>query len=255
MAKDKDDETAYEIGYKKPPAQHRFQKGQSGNPAGRPRNAKTTFGGHPLDSWWQKALLDEAGKVVPVTINGRRVRRTMGQLALQRAFADAAAGRPTAMRIVAQKMGEVERLQRERWEQDIETMGLLHRRATAELETRLRAGEVDPIVLPHPDDFVVNTETGAVEIVGPTDLNQFKAAMVLLRLCLPLVAVLNSDRFSHADNAKRARAIDELWALNSALPPRLQQWPKPRFAQDYQLFPEACVKKWVLDDVGGSDAG
>jgi hypothetical protein len=252
MSDDDDDEPDYEVGYRKPPVEHRFKKGRSGNPAGRPRNAKTRFGGHPMDSCSQEAWLDEAKKVVTVTINGRRVRRTMGQLAIQRAFADAAAGKPTAMRVVAQKMSEAVRLRRERWIEDIDVTGLLHRRATAELQERLAAGEVDPVVLPHPDDFVFNRETGTVDIVGPTDLEQHKAAMVLVRSCLPLVAMLNSVRFARADDPDRARIIDELQDLNSSLPPRLQQWPTPQFPEDYSLFPEECVKRWVLDrtDVG-----
>jgi hypothetical protein len=242
-----DEEPKYKVGYRKPPAEHRFGKGQSGNPAGRPRGSKTAFGGHPMTSWLQEAWLEQANKLVMVTINGRRVRRRMGQLALERAFADAAAGKATALRIVTQKLGEAERLQRERWVQDIDIMGLLHRRARAELEMRREAGEIDPVVLPHPDDFVCDRETGAVRIVGPMDMEQHKAAMVLVRSCLPLVALLNSDRFTRADDTDRASAIDELGQLNSWLPPRLQQWPRPRFAHDYQLFPDACVMKWVLE--------
>ena len=30
----------YEVGYGKPPKEHRFKKGQSGNPRGRPKDAK-----------------------------------------------------------------------------------------------------------------------------------------------------------------------------------------------------------------------
>ena len=71
--------------------------------------------------------------------------------------------------------------------------------------------------------------------------------MVRVRLCLPFVDVLNSEHFTRADDPNRVWAIDELWALNSSLPPRLQQWPGPRFGQDYELFPEDCVKRWVLD--------
>lgn len=151
------------------------------------------------------------------------------------------------MRIVAQKLSEAERVQRERWVEDIEIMGELHRRAATELEARLAAGEVDPVVLPHPRDFLWDRTIRAVRIVGPTDEEQHKAAMVLVRLCNPLVDVLNSDQFARADDVLRVRAIGELETLNSSLPPRLQQWPRPRFAQDYELFPEACVKKWVLD--------
>lgn len=35
------DKSPYEKGYKKPPKEHQFKKGQSGNPGGRPRRAKS----------------------------------------------------------------------------------------------------------------------------------------------------------------------------------------------------------------------
>jgi hypothetical protein len=34
--------STYEIGYGRPPKQHRFRRGQSGNPRGRPKGAKNT---------------------------------------------------------------------------------------------------------------------------------------------------------------------------------------------------------------------
>jgi hypothetical protein len=59
-----DDEKYYEIGYRKPPRQTRFEPGRSGNPRGRPAGSKN------LSSLLSKAL-DEP---VIVVENGRRRR-------------------------------------------------------------------------------------------------------------------------------------------------------------------------------------
>lgn len=63
-----DHDDSYEIGYRKPPAETRFTKGQSGNPKGRPKGTKNLA----------TLLIKVAQERVRVTISGRV--RTMTKL-------------------------------------------------------------------------------------------------------------------------------------------------------------------------------
>ncbi|MDG4886809.1 DUF5681 domain-containing protein [Mesorhizobium sp. WSM4887] len=53
--------THYEVGYGKPPSEHRFAKGQSGNPKGRPKGKKN------IDTMLRETLL----ATIPIQINGK----------------------------------------------------------------------------------------------------------------------------------------------------------------------------------------
>ncbi len=87
-------ETDYEVGYKKPPKHSQFKKGQSGNPRGRPRRAKTIaslFSG----------VLDEK---VTVTENGRRHKIAKAEAMLKHLVNDAAQGDIKATQTVLRAM-------------------------------------------------------------------------------------------------------------------------------------------------------
>ncbi|KQP56317.1 DUF5681 domain-containing protein [Methylobacterium sp. Leaf108] len=64
--------TAYEVGYGKPPADHRFPKGRSGNPRGRPHKGSAPFGRRDL----LDVLTQAARESIAVTKNGRTTRTT-----------------------------------------------------------------------------------------------------------------------------------------------------------------------------------
>ena len=68
----------YEVGYGKPPKQHRFKKGQSGNPSGRPKGTKSSKPTLPEERL-KDIVLAEADRTIPVYEGGRIVTLTMAQ--------------------------------------------------------------------------------------------------------------------------------------------------------------------------------
>jgi hypothetical protein len=88
----------YEVGYGKPPLHTRFQKGQSGNPKGRPRGRKNL-----------SSLLNEVlnGWVIVVE-NGRRKRITKREAIITQLVNKSAAADLKATQIVLALLQEVE---------------------------------------------------------------------------------------------------------------------------------------------------
>jgi hypothetical protein len=89
MSPDTTDET-YQVGYAKPPLHSRFQKGQSGNPAGRKKGVRSL----------NQEVSDALNEKVAVNQNGRRRTITKLRAALTQAFNKAAQGDPKMTKLM-----------------------------------------------------------------------------------------------------------------------------------------------------------
>ena len=90
----------YKVGYGRPPAETRFQAGQSGNPRGRPKGIKSLA----------QLLTEKFARRVTVQENGRPRQMGMLEVLIQKLINDAAHGNLRAMRLVLdlwERCGEV----------------------------------------------------------------------------------------------------------------------------------------------------
>src|ERR1700743_486394 len=89
MAAHGDDPADYDIGYKKPPAQHQFKPGKSGNPKGTKAPTKTVA----------EIFLEEANKLVTVKQGEKVEKITMHTAIIRGLLAKAAAQNPQAVKL------------------------------------------------------------------------------------------------------------------------------------------------------------
>ncbi len=78
----------YQVGYGQPPAEHRFQKGTSGNPRGRPKRDTRALPGLGL----REALLKAASQPLAMTLDGQRITTTRGEALVHQLLAQALKG-------------------------------------------------------------------------------------------------------------------------------------------------------------------
>src|SRR5579863_1969480 len=151
--------------YRKPPVEHQFKEGKSGNPHGRPKKKKQpglgALGGGIADRLSAMAL-DEATR--PVTVReGDKVSEIPAMQALLRTLIRSGAqGDIKAARQVLDLIGRAE-AGRTRTAKEFLDFAIGHKhRYTPVFEQHEREGLDPPEIYPHPDDIMINMDSGEV---------------------------------------------------------------------------------------------
>lgn len=203
------------VGYGRPPKSKRFQKGRSGNPAGRPRKHKAT----PASLQIQDVLLAEAERTVAIAENGEEHRITVLELVVKAQVKSAARGNSYAQ---AQVLDRIEKAQRAR----AITIEAGNMAASDYIETCRGAiaaahaeGRPHPQFYPHPDDVII--EAGKpFRINGPStkdDATHFDRACKVRDILI--MQTMLAPRPSEG-----SMSVELLLAIriNDALPERMQ---------------------------------
>ena len=156
----------HEIGYGKPPRQTRFKPGQSGNPRGRPKGAKNKL--PALNEERLKCIiLEEAYRTIKVRDGEKHVSIPMAKAIVRSLALSAAKGSNRATQLFTAILQTTERENKALYDGYLQSAVRYKADWDEELARRQRLGIIAPDPIPHPDDIIIDMNTGQVKLNGP----------------------------------------------------------------------------------------
>jgi Family of unknown function (DUF5681) len=173
--------------YRKPPAEHQFRKGQSGNPKGRPRkksNAGAAASGGGTDDRLAAMALAEAMRPIAVREGGRVTQMPMVQAVIRSMFRLAAQGDSKTQRQLIDLIARAESGRAE-WARSYLDEAIQYKLGWEEIiKEHESRGLPPPPIYPHPDDMIIDLYAGEVVIDGPLTEEQAGAEEAFRKVSL-----------------------------------------------------------------------
>lgn len=230
----RDDRRDYEVGYGKPPRWSRFGKGESGNPAGRPR--KSNPGPAPISpvlGATEEVLRRELAQIVPITVNGQTKAHTALEVIQKAQVKTALKGSPTAAYHLLQASRELDEKEAERCRQELadkqqryDDFCIWKDQQERAWSAAAKRGEEPDEPWPHPEDFLLHPDTLSCRVRGPVDeetVPLFRYYEAERDLCLLRAAVEISRAGRGCSGLQRGWTV--LWVLHDQRLPRRWQLP------------------------------
>lgn len=221
----------YSIGFGKPPEQHRFKKGQSGNPKGRSKKAKDKKKSPRLgDGTLETYLEQEVFRELQLQENGKRVTLSAGQAALRSFVLEGIKGGRLAKRQVYEFLRREEREATERAVERYKYWADFKAQGEALIRKCRTEKRPVPKIYPHPDDILLDEANAGVHFLGPQSADQAIPYIrgALTRDWLLAVAVSKGAYGREADSGgvqDEARSSIQTFVhlIEGALPPSFQR--------------------------------
>jgi Family of unknown function (DUF5681) len=163
--------------YRNPPAEHRYRKGESGNLSGRPPKKKavqpgfSALGGGIADRVGAMAL-EEATRLVTVR-EGDKVSKIPAMQALLRTmFRASAQGNTKAAHQLLELLSRTENARTASASDLLQFAAQYKEKYAPIFQKHEREGLDPPDIYPHPDDIIIDEETGEVTTNGPLNKEQ-----------------------------------------------------------------------------------